>query len=187
MKNISVTDLMLIPELSHLRMVEFIDPKHDVLIAPFLKVLGFDLEYPVHFLPCQHRNLQGKVVIGYTIAGEVECNASFLASEWATSEDRIIAAGYRDLSLAGEMCQALTAGRSYSDGGASAEEVLAPDQTNPDEAVITQQIQILADLLLLVRGTPFKQDGSRATLDEYGLQEAKITRERRKASKKVAK
>lgn len=169
MKSISVTDLRLIPELSHLRMFDFIDPKNDSLIAPFLKVLGFDLEYPVQFVPCQHRNMQGKVVIAYTITGEVECNRAFITSPWASVEDRMIAAGYRDIGLAEDMAQRLTTGRDYGDDG---NEGFSQDQCNPDESGIIQQIKVLEDLLLIARGSPFKQDGSRATLAEYGVLEA---------------
>jgi hypothetical protein len=89
MKTISVTDLKRIPELSHLRMIDFINPQNDLLVAPFLKVLGFDLDYPIEYMARQHRNLAGEVVIAYMVCGEVECNERFLRSAFATAEDRI--------------------------------------------------------------------------------------------------
>lgn len=182
MKNISVTDLQLIPELSHLRMLDFINPDNDELIAPFLKVLGFDLDYALQYIPCQHRNMQGKVVIAYMIVGEVECNASFLNSPWATMEDRIIVAGYRDLGFADDMATALSLSRDI-DG----EQVdgFSPELTNPDEAIILMQIQVLENLLLDVRGDPFKQDGSRKTMAEQHITEA--PEKRRRKSLKLAK
>ncbi len=187
-KNISVTDLKLIPELSHLRMLDFIDPANTELISPFLKVLGFDLDYPIQFIPCQHRNMQGKVVIAYIITGEVEINASFQDSVWCTPEDRLIAAGYKDLTLAQDLAHSLTKGRDYGTDGTG--EGFPPDQSNPDEDDILMQIKVLEDLLLLVRGSPFKQDGSRRTLDEHGLKEAPEKRrkksERRKTEESVA-
>lgn len=184
MKNISVTDLMLIPELSHLRMLDFIDPKNDALIAPFLKVLGFDLDYPITYIPCQHRNMQGQVVIAYVITGEVECNAAFLNSPWATTEDRIIVAGYKDVGLAADLANAQTKSRNY-DGDGQPTEGFPPDLSNPDEADILMQIKVLADLLLQVRGDPFKQDGSRKSMDEQDIVEVEQKRER--ARKKVSK
>jgi hypothetical protein len=179
MKTISVTDLMLIPELSHLRMLDFINPANDGLIAPYLKILGFDLDYPIEYLPCQHRNMQGKVVIAFLISGEVECNASFLESQWATMEDRIVVNGYRDLGFATDLATALTSSRDYDNGVV---EGFPPDLSNPDEDVILMQIKVLADVLLATRGSPFKQDGSRATLAEFGVVEAPEKR-RKKASK----
>lgn len=172
MKSISVTDLQLFPELSHLRMLDFIDPKYDALISPFLKIVGFDLDYPVEFIASQHRNLQGKKVIAYRIVGEVECNDSFLSSGFATTEDKIIARGYNDLGLSNDMASQLTVGRDYGgDDLGQSEKGFPPELTNEDEAEITMQIQLLTDLLTIVRGNPFKQDGSRKTLAEYGLEE----------------
>jgi hypothetical protein len=165
MKVISVTDLQLVPELSHLRQMDFIDPANTELLRPVLKTLGFDLEYPVQFIPSQHRNLQGKVVISYQIVGDVEINESFLSSEWATAEDRMIAAGYRDVGLAADLAASMTIGRDYE--GESKGEALAPDQLNPDADIISAQIKVLEDALLLVRGDPFKEDGSRSTLCEH--------------------
>jgi hypothetical protein len=181
MKTFSATDIILFPELSHLRMLDVIDPKHTDLISPFLKLVGFDLDYPVQFVPSQHRNLQGQVVIAYMLVGDVECNESFLNSAWATTEDRIIAAGYKDLGKAQDMAQALTSARDYDNG---ITEGFPPDLVNPDESEITMQIKVLADLLLLVRGSPFKQDGSRFTLAEHGIAEA--PEKRRKKPVKVA-
>lgn len=182
-KNISTTDLMLIPELSHLRMLDFIDPKNTELISPFLKVIGFDLEYPIQFIPCQHRNMQGKVVIAYLIVGEVEINSSFQDSVWCTPEDKLIAAGYRDLGLAKDMATSLTSARDYgSDEGGDG---FPPDQSNPNEADILMQIKVLEDLLLMVRGNPFKQDGSRATLDEHGVKEAPEKRRKKSERRKI--
>ncbi len=185
MKTISVTDLQLIPELSHLRMIDFIDPKYDELVSPFLAKLGFDLDFPIEFAPSQHRNMQGKVVIAYRIIGEVECNNAFLTSPFATAEDRVVARGYRDLGLAGDMAKQLTAGRDYGHDDGQGEKGFPPELTNEDEQTIKDQINSLAGLLMIVRGNPFRQDGSRATLAEYGVEEVP-EKTRRKAVKKEA-
>jgi hypothetical protein len=164
MKTISVTDLKRIPELSHLRMIDFINPQNDLLVAPFLKVLGFDLDYPIEYMARQHRNLAGEVVIAYMVCGEVECNERFLRSAFATAEDRIIAAGYKDLSLASQMSNALSTSRNYDTGVV---EGFPPDMTNPDEAAIVEQIEVLTNLLDQVRPDRFKEDGSLKTIVEY--------------------
>lgn len=180
MKSISATDLILFPELSHLRMLDVIDPKNTDLISPFLKKIGIDLDYPVQFIPSQHRNWQQQVVIAYMVVGELECNESFLSSEWATAEDRIIAAGYKDLSKAQDMARALSTARDY---GSGLVEGFPPDLMNPDEPDIAMQIKVLEDLLLAVRGNPFKQDGSRFTLAEYGTVEEPEKRRKKPVSK----
>ncbi len=183
MKSISVTDLKLIPELAHLRMIDFIDPKYDDLIAPYLKIIGFDLDYPIEYAASQHRNLQGKVVIAYRIMGEVEINDSFLSSGFATMEDRMIANGYRDISLSNQMANQMTVGRDYGNDEGVSEKGFPPELTNTDEESIRIQIQILNDLLVFNRGSPFKLDGSRATLSEYGTTETP-EKARRKAVRK---
>lgn len=183
-KSFSVTDLQLIPELSHLRMLDFINPENDALIAPFLKIIGFDLDYPIQFIASQHRNLQGKVVIAYRIIGEVEINSSFQDSVWCTPEDRLIAAGYRDQGLAADLARSLTSARDYGTDGTG--EGFPPDQCNPDENDIVMQVKVLEDLLLQVRGSPFKQDGSRSTLAEHGIKEAPEKRRKKSERRRIA-
>lgn len=165
MKTISVTDLILADTLAHLKPLDLVHPKNTELLKPVLKTLGFDLDYPIQFIPSQHRNMQGKVVISYQIVGEVECNAEFLNSAWATHEDRMIAAGYRDLSLAHDLASSATIGRDYN-SGEGVIEALPPDMLNPDEKSIRDQITMLEDYLRAVRGDPYKEDGGLTTIDE---------------------
>ena len=166
-KTLSVEDLKVVDELSHLRTLDFINPVNDDLIAPYLKVFGFDLDYPIEYIACQHRTLSGKVVVSYLISGEVEINDSFLSSSFATTEDHMIAAGYRDLGVAEDIASAMTAGREYGGG----DEGFPSDQANPDEKIILEQIKQLNDMLLVIRGNPFKKDGSRKTMAEQHLVE----------------
>lgn len=162
MKNISVSDLKLIPQLSHLKELEFISPSNEQLIAPFLKVLGIDLKKRLQIIACQHRNLQGKVVVGYMFSGEVSDDPEFLNSSFATTEDRMIAAGYKDLGLAEDMAKSLTLGRDYGDS----EDGFPPELSNPDEKKILNEISILKQMLEVIRGNQYNSDGS-AKL--YGL------------------
>jgi len=186
MKTISVTDLMAkVDELSHLRMIDFPDPKNDALIAPYLKVLGFDLDYPIQYIPCQHRNLQGQVVIAYLIAGEVDINSNFLNSSFATPEDRLIAAGYKDMSLANEMSRSLSTSRDYNSGVV---EGFPAELTNPDEKAIIEQIEVLQNLLDVVRPNRFSDGGRLKTMAEYHAPPVVIVKkDRRKRSVKIDK
>lgn len=183
MKTISVTDLKRIPELSHLRMIDFINPVNDRLIAPYLKVLGFDLDYPIEYLARQHRNLAGDVVIAYMIAGEVECNERFLSSPFATVEDRIIVAGYKDLSLANQMSNALSTSRDYDNG---TREGFPAELTNPDEAAILEQIKVLDNLLDQVRPDRYREDGSLKTLKEYHTPPEPVVAKKERKKRSVA-
>lgn len=183
MKTISVTDLMLVPELSHLRMLDFIDPKNDALIAPYLKVLGFDLDYPLEYLARQHRNLQGQVVIAYMIAGEIECNEQFLSGPFATVEDRIIVAGYKDLGLANQMSASMSTSREYNGGAA---EGFPAELSNPDEAAIVEQIAVLETLLASVRPNMMGEDGCLKTLAEYHAPPVEVVKKKSRKKQSVA-
>jgi hypothetical protein len=163
-------------------MLDFIDPRNDALIAPYLKILGFDLEYPIEYKATQHRNLQGQIVIAYMISGDVDCNDSFLSGPFATVEDRIIAAGYRDLSLARQMTSALATSREYDTGVA---EGFPADLTNSDEKDIVEQIQVLENLLLEVRPNMYGDDGSLKTMAEYHAPPVVVTKKERRRRKVV--
>ncbi len=95
-------------------------------------------------------------------------------------EDRIIAAGYRDMGIAEDMATSLTTSRDYT---GEIDVGFPPDLVNPNEADILMQITVLTDLLMIVRGNPFKQDGSRSTLAEYGMTEPPEKRRRKPIQK----
>ena len=165
MRVFSVYDLMLIPELSHLRMMDFIDTANHNLLTPFLIELGYDMEYAVEFIPSQHRTLSGKVVVGYQVVGDVQINAEFLHSSWCTAEDRTIAAGYRDVGLAADMAASLTTCREYGVDGEL--EAFDPSQANENEKELLAQIEVLQQLVEHVRGNPYKSDGSRKVFSDW--------------------
>lgn len=164
MRVMSVYDLKLIPQLAHLGPLDFVNPDNYALMLPFLKTLGYDTDKPVQFIPCQHRTMQGKVVIGYLVAGDISQDREFLLSPYCTAEDRIIAAGMKDLSLAHDMARSMTACRDY---GTNNVEGFPPEQANPDEAAILHDIKILQQVLDIAQGDVFKSDGSRKTLQEF--------------------
>lgn len=164
MRVMSVYDLKLVPQLAHLSPLDFVNPENYKLLIPFLKTLGYDVSKPVQFLPCQHRTLAGKVVIGYLVVGDISQEREFLLSGFCTAEDRIIAAGAKDLSLAYDMAKSMTACRDY---GADSVEGFPPDQANPDEEQILNEIKLLQTIADIAQGNLFKSDGSRKTLQEF--------------------
>ena len=166
MRVMSVYDLQLIPALSGLSMFDFVNPANHELLIPYLKTLGYDLLRPVEFIASQHRTMAGKVVIGYQVVGEISQDREFLLSPFCTAEDRIIAAGSKDLSLANEMARSMTTCREYGSDGAVVEGFPA-DQANPDEAEILEAIRVYQVVMEIARGDQFKSDGSRKTLLEW--------------------
>lgn len=166
MKTYSCQDVVLASSLSHLKPLDLLDPQHDKLLGPVLHILGMDLTRPISFIPCQHRTLQGKVVVSFLIAGEVRGDKEFLLSSFCSAEDRIIAAGYKDISLAHELAQTVVKAQSYGNGE---DTVLDPSQLNDNEDEIVAQINQLSELLLSVRGDAYNKDGSLKCLHEYSM------------------
>lgn len=164
MRVMSVYDLKLVPQLAHLSPLDFVNPENYALMIPFLKTLGYDTDKPIQFLPCQHRTMAGKVVIGYLVVGDISQDREFLLSGFCTAEDRIIAAGMKDLSLAYDMAKSMTTCRDY---GADSVEGFPPDQANPDEQHILNEIKLLQTIADIAQGDLFKSDGSRKTLQEF--------------------
>ena len=174
MKSVSVTDLKLIPELSHLNYFEMIDPKNDHLVNPFLEIMGMDLDYPLQYVAKQHRNLQNKVVINYMIIGETNINREHITGPWGSLTDRMIAAAYQDPSLCKELGSHLNTSLDYNafKGGRD-----QPDEqpstadfpTTDEERMITAQIKQLEELLLHIRGDQRREDGGYKYPHEYSV------------------
>lgn len=171
MKTISVRDLLLLPELSHLNEFSLIDPNNDELVKTYLHELGFDLAQPVEYIPCKHRTLQGKVVVSYLLSGELNMSEEFLSSSFATQEDREFAREFREIESGmrlqeeheEEECHAFVSERKKR------ESALPFDQLESDSSAIEEIIASLAESLLSLRGDPFKSNGSRKTMDEVHL------------------
>jgi hypothetical protein len=114
----------------------------------------------------------------------VDINSNFLNSSFATAEDRIIAAGYKDISLANEMSRSLSTSREYS----GVAEAFPAELSNPDEAAIMEQIEVLQNLIDQVRPNMRREDGSLKTIFEYHAPPLEpVKKERRKRSVKIDK
>lgn len=186
MKTISVTDLKLIPELSHLNYVEMIHPDNDDLVNSFLEKMGFDILKPLEYRAYQHRNMQGQVVINFLIAGEISQDRKYLTGPFGSFEDRKIVAGMRDKSLfeelhsLGSRCHDYGLSSSIDENVPNREE----DEHKAEEKRIAAEISLLEDVLYHVRGSQFKLDGSFKTPYDYKFPEVP-PKKRRKKQRKV--
>lgn len=173
MKSISITDLALIPELGKYNYMELIHPDQDDLMAKYLEMIGFDIEYPIQYIPSQHRNMQGKKVINYVVVGEVSCNRKHLNSEWADITDRIIANSYTDRGLAEDMLSLQCPSLDYSafhegkEDTETTKEDIGSYFDREEEKRIVAQIKQLEELRDSIRGSMFNKDGSAKTFADY--------------------
>lgn len=166
MKYISVYDLQVIPELSKLSVFDLVHPDNDKVVYPFLEIMGFDTEYPIHYTVSQHRTMSNKVKIGYVLRGEVNINRQHLTGAWSTTIDKLVAADYQGGGLLNELLSLQNTSLDYSAFHSAKEadptslEQFPLCLTNPDEEIILAQIKQLENILLDIRGNPYAEDGN---------------------------
>jgi hypothetical protein len=168
MKTISVTDLKLIDGLNHLNYMEMVHPDNDLLVAHYLDMLGFDMTGPVEYRAYQHRNLQGDVVINFTIAAEMKLDRASLTSPFSTYEDRLIAASIYDKSLFEQLHELGSTSPTY--GGSALDDNIPSrqdDEYAAEETKIANEIAQLEEILYHIRGDQTNPDGSYKTIEDY--------------------
>lgn len=168
MKTISWKDLTIIPELSHLTQWDFMNPQFDYLVNPYLYTLGFELGLGLEYRVCQHRTLSGEAIVGLQIVGEIRTDRAFLASPWATAEDRMVACGRTDRSLGDDLSKAMNVQVSYGNVFAlDSEEQKELWMTQEEIEAIEDQIELMGNILKDVRGDMRRRDGSLKRPKDY--------------------
>lgn len=158
----SFRDLQLIPELGQYNEIELLHPSMDEVMKNYLGQLGFDTDFGVLYVPNKHRDMQGKVAVGFRAVGEISINRSFVNSSLCSVDERIIAAGVTDMSLAIEMSKMM--GNSVAFMAIDAA-VYEDDDEFPPELIEPDYLEVLAELEMLVA----IRDTIRGSfMDEYG-------------------
>lgn len=112
-KVISFRDLKLIPELSHYNEIELLHRNLDETVQKYLAQIGFDTDYEVQYVPSKHRDMQGKVAVGFQAVGEISINRNFINSPLCSISERIAATGYQDPSLTRELSSMMASKNDY--------------------------------------------------------------------------
>lgn len=169
---ISFRDLMLCTKLAHIKNeVELLEIKNDDLVASVLSKVGFDIDYPVTYIPSKHRDMQNRVAVGFMAVGEISLNRAFISSSICTPTERMIASSYTDPSLTRELARlagnhvnykSLLEDEAESDGDELPDEMLEPDRD-----IVSAQIRTLADLRDMIRGSMYNDAGDLRTYAEY--------------------
>lgn len=173
MKSVSVTDLQLIPELSGYSIFDFLNPKNDEVVNEYLYEMGFDVDKGVEYTVSYHRNWQKQALVGYVIVGEMRNDWQFKRSSWCSAEDRLIAAGSRDLSLAKELAAMMNIQIEYGSIYSLEQEEdkeFYMDQEDIDR--IEDEMELLEEVMKNIRGEQHKKDGSLKRPRDYHEQES---------------
>jgi hypothetical protein len=180
MKVVSTHDLKLIPELAHFSLFDLINPDNDAVVNEFLWTMGLDIDRPLEYDVSYHRTLTKKSVVGFVIIGEVRTDRQFRLSPWCTAEDRMIAAGKKDVSLARELAAMMNIQNGYgSEQSLEDEEVGELFQDQSEIERIEDELTAMKVVLDNIRGNQYKRNGTRKLAHEYHEQEP-YQRERRK-------
>lgn len=169
---ISFRDLMVCTKLAHIRNeIELLNIENDDVVASILAQVGFDVDYPVLYVPSKHRDMQNKVSVGFMAVGDISLNRSFVNSYLCSTTERMIAACYTDPSLMRELNR-LTGNRvNYkallADEGEGDLEELPEDMLEPDRDIISAQIKQLTELRDSIRGGIYNEAGDLKTFAEY--------------------
>lgn len=110
MRNISLRDLMLAEELSSIKNeIVLINPNNDKLVFSVLQQIGFDTKQEVNYVPSLHRDMQGKIAVGFQAVGEYDTDTKY--RPFIDTLDRVIISGMRDISLAKDLIELM--GKRY--------------------------------------------------------------------------
>lgn len=158
----SFRDLKLIPELSKYNEVELLHPVLDTRVNKYLAQLGFNMNAPIEYIPAKHRDIQGKVAVGFRAVGEITQDREFINSHLCSVTERMMAAHQQDPGLAKEMASLMGSSCSFVSQFHPEEE----DMHFPAELVerdcddVGNQIRELEAIRDAIRGVRREEDGS---------------------------
>jgi hypothetical protein len=166
---LSVSDLLKLNDFAGMNEVQLIHPDNDEKVLNHARTAGMDITGGYEYSASQHKNMAGKVVVGYRLIGELTNAPSFRASPFCTSEVRTLSHLRRDVSLTQEMVKLSGGCFSY---GKSVEEDAESDREyesmyEPNWQVLEQQINLLNQIAVDVRGSSMGANGGMKTFYEY--------------------
>jgi hypothetical protein len=165
----SFRDLLRINLFEGLNEIDLLQIKNDDLVNSVLAELGFDITKPILYVPAKHRDLSGKVGVGFRAVGDIDpTDRKFLNSSLCQPIERLIAASKTDMSLCRELAKLTGSTVELRDDGAVDEADDYPDElTEPDEEAVAKQILVYENVRDAIRGTPYNEQGALKTPQEY--------------------
>ena len=172
---VSVSDLKLVDELSHMTEFEIVQIKNDSIVAKYAHECGIDTDFPVMYIANKHRNLRDQIVVGYRLCGEVRIDNEFRNSNRSSITDRLVMTSYTDPTLMVEVAELSFKVRDWEehlndndslDWDASRAE-LPDSQLEEGWQQEEKNIQAMNDMLVSIRGSCYNASGSLKSAEEY--------------------
>jgi hypothetical protein len=166
---LSVSDLLKLNDFAGMNEVQLIHPDNDEKVLNHARTAGMDITGGYEYSASQHKNMAGKIVVGYRLIGELTNTPSFRASPFCTSEVRTLSHLRRDVSLTQEMVKLSGGCFSY---GKNVEEDAESDREyesmyEENWQVLEQQINLLNQIAKEIRGTPYGANGGLKSFYEW--------------------
>lgn len=191
MKQISAYDLQHVSFLKQYTVFDLINPKLDDIVTPVLYEIGMDPEKGLQYNVCQHRCLDKKVRVGFTITGELRSDEDFRYSPFCTQEDVAIMAALsnkcfkNDLSLAHELATMAARTPAYQSIMSIDNEPIPSDflfMLDIDEQErIEQEIEAFGFALEEIRGNQKRKDGSYKAPKHYKEDKEEVRKEQQRS------
>jgi len=169
-KRVSMSDILAIDEFKGLKEFDLLPVEMDNKVLPYLHMLGINKLLGYEVIADQHRNLQNKIVVGYSYIGEMRTCEEFKNSPFCSLEDRIIMTGSKDISLTKELSKLAGGGSSMverEEEDKDPEDLLTQEYVEDNWEQTTKQITALESIVKFVRGNPYNESGNRKTYLEY--------------------
>jgi hypothetical protein len=170
-RTVSFRDLQLCTAFAGMNEIAMLRIENDAAMAEVLSQIGFDVEYPITYVPSKHRDMQNKVGVGYMCVGDISINRKFVNSYLCSTVERMIAASYSDPSLTRELGALMGHHVNYrsllEDDAEWGGEELPEDMLEPDRREVAALIQSLAELRDSIRGSQYNESGDLKCYEEY--------------------
>lgn len=165
----SFRDLQRLDEFKGMSEITMLGVDNDETIGKYLAALGFDLTKPVLYVPAKHRDLSGKVAVGFRAVGDIDpYNRSYIRSSMCDTVERLIAASKYDMSLTKELCKLMGSTVEINDDMATEDDDGFPEELiEEDFKANAAEISNLEAIRDIIRGSPYNEAGALKTFAEY--------------------
>lgn len=164
---LSFRDIQRVPGLDKYTEVQLLSIERDKEVNEVLEVLGFDINQPILYVPSKHRDLAGKVAVGFRAVGQISGNDEYMNSRLCPLIEKLVWAAKRDPSLAQELFKLIGHSVNLEEEAIEEDGEFLDEEVEPDFDDITEQIQALEELRNVIRGWPYNDQGNLKTPKEY--------------------
>lgn len=165
----SFRDLQRVPGLDRLTETELLKVENDDEVNAVLAVMGFDISQPILYIPSQHRDMTGRVAVGFRAVGQINGRSDYMNTRLCPLIERLIYAAQKDPSLARELAKMIGHSVNLDDEAIEEDGLFLDDDVDPDYEIITAQLEALVEIRNSIRGFPYNEQGNLKTPAEYQI------------------